>query len=469
MTTSPDCPHSENSPSPRILLARHGQPVPRYTSYPTAPHFTAQVDAAVYAGWLGTIRPGSEASVYLHVPFCAELCLYCGCQTAVARSRAPVKAYADRLVEEIALVRAHLPDDLKLTHLHFGGGTPTMLEDEDFTAILAALRAAFRFSPGAEIAIEIDPRVTGADKVAVLARHGFTRASLGVQDLNPKVQEAIGRHQSEEETAQVAHALRAAGIHSVNLDLMYGLPYQDLPSVRHSVEAALKLEPDRVAVFGYAHVPWMKKHQVLIPEAALPGPEERFAQAELVAQILTSHGYRSIGLDHFARADDSMARQAEDGTLKRNFQGYTTDAAPVLLGFGASSIGALPQGYVQNIPSTPLWHQAVGAGRLPVARGVAVTDEDRLRRAIIERLMCDLRVDLAELTTSHGFAPDVLAPELEQLGALEADGLVRREGQVLVVPEAARAFTRVVCAVFDAYLARARKEEPQRKRHAAAV
>ncbi len=466
--TSPACPTSSGL-DPAALLARYSQPVPRYTSYPTAPNFTPGIDEAVYAGWLKAIPDGASVSVYLHVPFCAELCLYCGCQTAVARSRSPVKAYAERLVEEIALVRAHLPANLKLAHLHFGGGTPTMLEDEDFAAIMAALRATFHFSPGAEIAIEIDPRVTGADKVATLARHGFNRASLGVQDLNLKVQEAIGRHQSEEQTAQVAHDLRSAGIHAVNLDLMYGLPHQDLASVRHSVEAALKLEPDRVAVFGYAHVPWMKKHQALIPEDALPGPEERFAQAELVARILTAHGYHAVGLDHFARIEDPMAQQAQDGTLKRNFQGYTTDDAPVLIGFGASSIGSLPQGYVQNIPSTPLWHQAVTSGKLPVARGVALTDEDRLRRDVIERLMCDLKVDLAGITTAHGFPTVFFAPELEQLAPLMADGLVLRDGLFLSVPQQARAFTRVVCAVFDTHLARARATEPERKRHAAAV
>lgn len=467
--TSPSSPAPAAPLDTAALLARYSQPVPRYTSYPTAPNFTPQVDAQTYALWLKSIPEGSAVSIYLHVPFCAELCLYCGCQTAVARSRSPVKAYAERLVQEIALVRAHLPAHLKLTHLHFGGGTPTMLEDEDFTAIMAALRETFIFAPDAEIAIEIDPRVTGADKVAVLARHGFNRASLGVQDLNMQVQEAIGRLQSEEETAQVAHALRAAGIHAVNLDLMYGLPHQDLASVRHSVEAALKLEPDRVAVFGYAHVPWMKKHQALIPEEALPGPQERFDQAELVGRILTGHGYHAVGLDHFARMEDPMARQAAEGTLKRNFQGYTTDDAPVLIGFGASSIGALPQGYVQNIPSTPLWHKAVEAGQLPVARGVAVTDEDRLRRAVIERLMCDLRVDLAGIAADHGFPPAFFEAELEQMEPLIADGLVLREGQVLQVPEQARAFTRVVCAIFDAHLARARIAEPGRKRHAAAV
>ncbi|MGE4372022.1 MAG: oxygen-independent coproporphyrinogen III oxidase [Xanthobacter sp.] len=458
--------------SPSLLLTRYGQPVPRYTSYPTAPHFTPQVDAATYADWLAALPADAAVSVYIHVPFCAELCLYCGCQTAVVRRREPVEAYARRLMQEIDLVAARLPHRLTLTHLHFGGGTPTMLEGEDFAAIMGRLRSVFRFSPDAEIAIEIDPRVTGPDKVAILAREGFNRASLGVQDFNLDVQKAIGRMQSEEETAAVAQALRAAGVPSINLDLMYGLPHQDAASVRHTVEAALELKPDRIAVFGYAHVPWMKKHQKLIAETALPGPQERLEQAELVSSLLTEHGYAAIGLDHFARADDEMAHKAHEGTLKRNFQGYTTDSAPVLLGFGASAIGAMPQGYVQNIPSTPLWHQALEEGRLPIARGLAITDEDRLRRAVIERLMCDLKVDLAAVAAQHGAAPDHFAPELEHLAPLEADGLVRQagpDGLILEVPEEMRAFTRVVCAVFDTYLTRARAQEPERKRHAAAV
>lgn len=451
------------------LLARYGQPVPRYTSYPTAPHFSPAVDGSTYAGWLAAVPQGARVSAYVHVPFCAELCLYCGCQTAVARSRTPVKAYADRLVEEIRLVAAHLPARLPLTHLHFGGGTPTMLAEEDFAAIMGTLRETFAFTADAEIAIEIDPRVTDAQKVAVLAREGFNRASLGVQDFNPQVQQAIGRSQSYAETQAVADAFRAAGITAINLDLMYGLPHQDAASVRHTVEEALGLDPDRIAVFGYAHVPWMKKHQALIPEDALPGAGERLAQAELVSAILGAHGYQKVGLDHFAKAADPMARRADEGTLKRNFQGYTTDDAPVLIGFGASAIGALPQGYVQNIPSTPLWHNAVAAGVLPIARGIALTAEDRLRRHVIERLMCDLSVDLASACDAFGFAPDTFAPELARLAPLCADGLATVSGAIVSVPEEARPFTRVVCAVFDARLAQSLAEAPEKKRHAAAV
>lgn len=466
-------------PSAAHLLARYGAPVPRYTSYPTAPHFSADVGSDSYARWLAEVPAGSAVSVYIHVPFCAELCLYCGCQTTVVRRRAPVEAYARRLVDEIGLVARHIPAGLRLTHLHFGGGSPTMLEDEDFTAIMAALRRTFSFAPEAEIAIEIDPRGMTQEKVAVLAREGFNRASLGAQDFDPKVQAAIGRLQSVAETQQVADWLRAAGIGAINLDLMYGLPFQTLEGAVRTAEAALGVDPDRIAVFGYAHVPWMKKHQALIDTTALPGPAERLAQAEAVAALLAARGYVPVGLDHYARPGDPMAERATAGTLKRNFQGYTTDDAPVLLGFGASAIGALPQGYVQNIASTPGWHKAVEAGSLPIARGIALTAEDRLRRAVIERLMCDLTVDLDGVAAAHGFDVSIFDDDLARLDDLIADGLAMRRGCVLEVPEALRAFTRVVCAVFDARLTRARQDEaaarltgtgaPEKKRHAAAV
>ena len=456
------------------LIARYSQPVPRYTSYPTAPHFTAEVDGAAYGRWLAAAPEGAAVSAYVHVPFCAELCLYCGCHTQVARSRVPVEAYARRLVEEIGLVAARLPGRRRLTHLHFGGGTPTMFEDADFAAVMGALRAAFEVAPDAEIAIEIDPRVMDAQKARVLAREGFNRASLGVQDFEPKVQAAIGRVQSFETTRAVAEALRREGIGAINLDLMYGLPHQDVASVRRTVEAALALAPSRIAVFGYAHVPWMKKHQALIPEAHLPGPQARLDQAEAVAALLADHGYAAVGLDHFAKPADAMAARAQAGTLKRNFQGYTTDDAPLLLGFGTSAIGALPEGYVQNIASTPLWHQAVAEGRLPVARGIAVSAEDRLRRDVIERLMCDLMVDLDAACDRHGFPRGAFAAELAGMADLVADGLAEVEGPVVRVPDAARAFTRVACARFDARLQAQRAAETaagdgKKMRHAAAV
>ncbi|WP_156922528.1 oxygen-independent coproporphyrinogen III oxidase [Azorhizobium doebereinerae] len=450
------------------LVARYSRPVPRYTSYPTAPQFGPQVDGEVYAGWLAALPDGARASIYLHVPFCAELCLYCGCNTSVARRYTPVAAYAERLRTEIARVAALIPGRLKVSHLHWGGGTPTLLSGADMIAIMADIRTHFDVDADAELAIEVDPRVLSDEMVAALAASGLTRASLGVQDFDPAVQEAIGRHQSFEETEKAAKALRAAGVGSLNLDLIYGLPHQTVASVLETVRTALALAPDRIAVFGYAHVPWMKKHQALIPEQSLPGAAERLAQAQAITALLEAEGYVAIGLDHFARPDDAMARRAGEGTLRRNFQGYTTDDAPILLGFGASAIGMLPQGYVQNLPATPAWHAALEAGRLPIARGLALTAEDRLRRDVIERLMCDGEVDLAAVLDRHGFPADTFAAEITRLAALEADGLVARTDAVLTVPAPARIFTRTVAAVFDAYLP-AQENAAGPKRHAAAI
>lgn len=456
-------------PSAQDLLARYGGPVPRYTSYPTAPHFGPQVDAGVYGQWLAALPADVDVSLYLHVPFCAELCLYCGCQTSVARTYTPVAAFTDRLLDEIALMAEQLPHRLSARHIHFGGGTPTMLSDADFTRVMTRLRSVFDIRDGAEIAIEIDPRVMDEAKAGSLARNGVNRVSLGVQDFELDVQKAIRRMQSFEETAQVAAWLRAAGIPSINLDLIYGLPRQTLETVARTVQSALELEPDRIAVFGYAHVPWMKRHQALIPEDALPGPSARLDQASLIAQMLNDAGYVSVGLDHFAQPHDSLAAKAVVGALKRNFQGYTTDDAPVLLGFGPSSIGALPQGYVQNIPATPAWHKAVAEGILPVARGRLVTAEDRLRRDVIERLMCDLCVDLAAVCARHDVPLGHFDAERAALAALEADSLVELSGNVIRIPEAARSFTRVVCAVFDTYLPRAKENAAEPRRHSAAV
>ena len=465
----PDVPPSRAPRLDPALLARHGRPVPRYTSYPTAPHFSPAVTADTYATWLAQIPPGTSTSLYLHVPFCAELCLYCGCQTTVARTAAPVTAFAERLMQEIALVGQHLSQPLPVTHLHWGGGTPTLLSDTAFHAIMERLRDQFRLDDAAEIAIEIDPRVMTPEKVDTLARAGINRASLGVQDFDLTVQEAIGRRQSFEETLAVATALRSAGITAINLDLIYGLPHQTLASVERTLESALALDADRIAVFGYAHVPWMKRHQALIPESTLPGPQARLEQASRMAERLNEAGYLSIGLDHFARPGDPLAHRAVAGTLKRNFQGYTTDDAPALIGFGPSAIGALPQGYIQNCATTPAWHAALEAGQLPISRGFALSPVDRLRRDVIERLMCDLQVDLAAVSARHGLAPDLFASDLPALTPLLRDGLAVRQGWKIEIPESARAFTRTVCAVFDAYLPPAQENAAVPRRHSAAV
>jgi oxygen-independent coproporphyrinogen III oxidase len=434
------------------LLKYLDQRIPRYTSYPTAVQFGPEIDARSYAGWLTTLPAPAPVSVYVHVPFCAELCLYCGCHTAVARHYAPVEAYVELLLREIALVGRAL-GGRSATHLHWGGGTPTILASRDFHRVMAALRANFVFESAAELAIEIDPRTVNEEYVAELAEAGITRASLGVQDFNARVQTAVNRVQSFEQTARVADWLRAAGVGSINLDLMYGLPYQSVASVETTVRRALALDADRIVLFGYAHVPWMKRHQRLIPEQALPGSDQRFAQSRAAAEVLIGAGYEPIGLDHFAKSDDLLTQQQRAGHLRRNFQGYTTDESGTLIGFGASAIGTLPGGYVQNDPSAVAYRAAIAAGQLATARGCALTEEDRLRRDIIERLMCDLKVDLAERCAAHNSDADRFAAELSKLDALANDGLVERVGCKISIPEPARPFVRTVCAVFDAYIA----------------
>ena len=426
--------------------------MPRYTSYPTAPHFAAAVDGHTYADWLRALPADTALSLYLHVPFCAQLCLFCGCHTAAVHRPEPVVSYARTLIAEIDLLADTIGHRLAVRHVAWGGGTPHALPAEWMEAITTRLRERFDLRPDAEIAVEIDPRTLDDAGLAGLARIGTTRASLGVQDFDPKVQRAIGRMQSYATTADCAARLRGIGVGSINLDLIYGLPYQTVAGTAATVGSALDIAPDRVAVFGYAHVPWMKKQQALLPQDALPGPAARFMQRKAVEQMLTDAGYDAIGLDHFARPADALAVAARTGRLRRNFQGYTADDAPVLLGLGASSIGALPQGYVQNAPGVPGWREAVQAGRLPTARGVALTAEDRLRRAVIERIMCDFTVDLAAVAARHAADPATLMDAAPALQAMARDGLVQWTGYDLRVTDTGRPFVRGVAAAFDTYL-----------------
>lgn len=438
----------------QTLIAKYDRAVPRYTSYPTAPHFSKATDGAVYAGWLRALPESEALSLYFHVPFCAALCRFCACHTTVVNKPEPLEAYGKTLMAEIDLVADMLTSRRPVRHIHWGGGTPTRLAPATMEAVMRRVRDRFAVLPDAEIAVEVDPRTLGPENIAGLAAIGTNRVSLGVQDFDPKVQHAINRHQSLELTEVCADRLRAAGIEAINLDLIYGLPYQTVEGVIRTATQALGLSPSRAAVFGYAHVPWMAKHQALIPEDALPDTTERFRQRQAIEDVFSDHGYAVVGLDHFARQDDPLARAAAAGRLRRNFQGYTTDEAEVLLGFGASSIGAMPNGYIQNLPGVPAWRDAVRAGTPPIARGIALTDADRLRRAIIERVMCDLAVNPAAIAIAAGAAPETLDDALPALAALEEDGLIHRDGDWIAVTERGRPFVRAVAAAFDSYLPR---------------
>jgi len=434
------------------LAEKYAAPVPRYTSYPTAPHFHPGIGAESYGRWLAE-RPAETAlSLYLHIPFCDSLCWFCGCHTKVVNRYGPIAQYLGLLGREIDLIADRLAGRRPVSHLHWGGGTPTILTPDDIEALTARLRRRFALLPDAEFGVEIDPRGLDRARVAALARAGCRRASLGVQDVNPEVQRAVNRLQPLEETRRAVDWLRAEGIDEINIDLMYGLPHQTVERVLTTVERVLTLAPGRIALFGYAHVPWMRRHQRLIDAAALPSPALRARQRDAAAGRLVEAGYRRIGLDHFARPEDPLARAQAAGRLRRNFQGYTTDEATALIGFGVSAIGALPQGYVQNAADLPSYRRALEAGRPAVVRGIALDDDDRLRRAVIERLMCDLEVDLGPLTRRFGRAPESLGPELAALAPMAADGLVALDGFRLRVEERGRPLLRSVSAVFDAYL-----------------
>ncbi|SFC86170.1 oxygen-independent coproporphyrinogen-3 oxidase [Bosea sp. CRIB-10] len=426
--------------------------LPRYTSYPTAPHFNAEIDAGIYADWLRALAAGTTASLYLHVPFCRSMCWYCGCHTTVALRDGPIVDYLAVLRSEIALVAGQLSAPLDVRHIHFGGGTPTILEPADFVELVALLRQHFAVHPQAEIAVEIDPRRLGPRMTAALAEAGVNRASLGVQSFDPVVQKAINRVQGVEQTATVVSGLRAAGIADVSFDLIYGLPKQTLESCRDTVEQCLAMRPDRFSIFGYAHVPEFKKHQRRIATSDLPDGQARHEQAETMAQQLVAAGYIRVGLDHFARPADAMAKALSQGRLHRNFQGYTTDRCEALIGLGASAIGRLPQGYVQNEVVIGRYAEHVANGDLPTAKGYRLTAEDRLRAELIERVMCDLAVDIDAVCDQHPVDRRVLAPSLGKLEDLSRAGLISFDGSRVLLPEDARLFVRKVASAFDAHL-----------------
>ncbi|MBI4968599.1 MAG: oxygen-independent coproporphyrinogen III oxidase [Rhodospirillales bacterium] len=434
------------------LTQKYDLRLPRYTSYPTAPHFSPAVGAETYAAWLAAMAPDTPLSLYLHIAYCAEMCWFCGCHTKITQRYAPVADYLDALLKEIALVAERLPSRMKARHVHFGGGSPTILSPEDFLKTMDFLRARFVIAPGAEVAVELDPRTADQAYVAAMAKGGVTRASIGVQDFNPKVQQAINRIQPYEVSKRVIDWLRKAGIAGINMDLVYGLPFQTAESVVETIEQAVGLGPQRIALFGYAHVPWMKKHQRLIPEETLPDVPERWRQYEWASRRLVELGYVAVGLDHFAKPDDELALALKEGRLHRNFQGYTTDSAGSLLGFGASGIGALDQGYVGNEGGIDAYKRIVREGKLATTRGIAITDADRLRRAIIERLMCDLAVDLDRVCAAHKADAGQFAPALASLAPLAGDGVVTIEGRRIRVTDDGRPLVRAVCAAFDQYL-----------------
>lgn len=435
--------------------------VPRYTSYPTAPNFTPAIDADVYRSWLRSLPGDLKLSLYLHVPYCRELCHYCGCHTKATLRDEPIKAYARRLAEEIALVAGHAGGH-KVTHLHWGGGTPSILGADLLKFISDALARHFDLAAVREHAIELDPRYITRPLSQALRDIGVSRASLGVQDFNPHVQKAAGRIQPFDTVKKAVDILNASGIDRINLDLMYGLPKQTVADVRRTASLALALKPQRVAVFGYAHVPWFRPQQRLIEQSDLPSSQERLAQAAAAHETLVQSGYQPIGLDHYAQPDDRLA--AERGKLQRNFQGYTDDDADALVGLGASAISRLPQGFAQNAAAAGTYARAIETGNLATAKGIALSDDDRIRGQIIERVMCDMAVDLAAVAgRSDSDIGTAFSDELELLQPFKEKGMVLIDGRRIRVTERGRPYLRLVASVFDTYLTRTKS------RHSMAV
>ncbi|MBZ0218601.1 MAG: oxygen-independent coproporphyrinogen III oxidase [Fimbriimonadaceae bacterium] len=434
------------------LLSKYALMVPRYTSYPTAPHFHDGIGPEQYASWLGALPASSSLSLYVHIPFCDTMCWFCGCNTKVTQQYKPLVGYMDGLLDEISHVARLVKDGPAVSHIHWGGGSPTILTPEDTLRLAAHIRASFEFTGDAEFAVEIDPRDFDEGRITALAEAGLTRASIGVQDFDPRVQKAINRIQTFEETETAVNALRGHGVRSINIDAMYGLPHQGLKEVEHTLAQVLRLRPDRVALFGYAHVPWMKSHQKLIAEDALPDLAARHAQAAFASDYLGDAGYVRIGFDHFAVPGDSLAKAALAGNLKRNFQGYTTDEAASLIGLGASAISRLPQGYVQNDPATAQYLAKVKRGELTAVKGVELSDDDKMRAWVIERLICDMRLSASEVSAEFGNAAAPILSEMAAMDDFVADGLIARTDDGFVLTDIGRPFVRTICARFDAYL-----------------
>lgn len=433
------------------LLARYAGNVPRYTSYPTAPHFHAGVDTAVYETWLRDLGAEDRLSLYLHIPYCDRLCWFCACHTKQTRQYAPVKTYLKALEAEIRTVGAMVDRSVQVTAIHLGGGSPTLLQPQDLLLLKRLIAENFTIDDSAEISVEMDPNDMDAPRYDALATIGMTRASLGVQDFEPIVQQAINRLQSFEQTQAVVEAVRARGVHSVNCDIVYGLPHQTLASLEQTVTGIVSLAPDRVALFGYAHVPWMKKHQTMIDDASLPDGQARFVLMTTAAQMLVEAGYLPIGIDHFALPGDSLAIARSEGNLRRNFQGYTDDQATTVIGLGASAIGSFRQGYVQNILATGQYERTVLDGQLAAIRGVALDPDDRMRRWVIERIMCDFGFSLDELMRAFGPPSVAIIAQAQSLCA--SDEYLAIADNQFCTAGPARPFARSIAAKFDAYLA----------------
>ncbi|MDE1900737.1 MAG: oxygen-independent coproporphyrinogen III oxidase [Alphaproteobacteria bacterium] len=427
------------------------RPVPRYTSYPPAPAFHPGVAADAYAASLAGLSPDTPVSLYLHIPFCRDLCLYCGCNTTVTHRDDRIDTYMGALQREIVQTISAIPHRPRIASIHWGGGTPNILSDKALREMFAMLADMGDMDSGGEIAMEIDPRHAGASQIETLAGCGVTRVSLGVQDFDADVQKLINRVQPYEMVERTCAMLRDHGITAINFDLIYGLPRQTPDSVAQTARQVAHLRPSRIALFSYAHVPQLKKHQKILEDAGLPDKYARLAMESAARGVLRDAGYVEIGMDHFALSGDALELAATERRLRRNFQGYTTDNATALLGFGASSISSTPDGYFQNERLLPIYQEAAVAGTLPAARGLLLTDEDRLRGRVIETLMCYMACDVAAICAQMNMPMSALDNAFAALHPMQQAGLVAIDGAKLRLLSPYRMAVRVACQAFDAY------------------
>ena len=435
------------------LLTRYGlfdAKVPRYTSYPPANHFENGEGVQSQRQWLLSVPDGSDVSIYIHIPFCKRLCWFCACRTQGTQTLGPVAGYVATVIAEIMAVRGTLPSSVRMARLHLGGGTPTILSPELMEKLLKTVFDAFVTSDDFEFSVEIDPTEAAPNLLQTLADFGLNRASIGVQDFDPKVQKAIGRKQSVIQTERVVDWLRGAGVQSLNFDLLYGLPHQTADTFADTIDRVMMMTPDRLAIYGYAHVPWMSKRQVMIKDDDLPDPLMRVTLSEQAKTAFVAAGYLPVGIDHFALPSDSLATADGAGALRRNFQGYTDDTSPTLIGFGASSISRFAQGYVQNAVATAAYQGRIAEGGFAGNKGFALSPEDHLIASMIEDLMCRFQIDLPRLYKTYPDKWSKIETYIAGLMLRFPDVLDRRDDVVAVRPEG-RMLIRIIAHDIDGF------------------
>ncbi|MDA7705222.1 oxygen-independent coproporphyrinogen III oxidase [Rickettsiales bacterium] len=436
---------------PDIIL-KYDRQIPRYTSYPTAPHFKEEKTDKLYLNWLKEIPDNSNISLYFHIPFCEKLCWYCGCNTQIINHYSPVERYLIYLKKEISMISGLIKDkNLKICHIHFGGGSPTIIDPVNFEDLFFHIRENFNIIENAEIAIEVDPRNIDEQKAKIYQKVGINRVSFGVQDFDLNVQKLINREQPFELVEKICNLFRKYSINNLNFDFIYGLPGQTLDIITNNIKLIQKLDPDRIAFFGYAHVPWVKKYMRFIKDEDLPSAKDRIELYNIIAKNLQKIGYQAIGLDHFAKKDSDIIKQLKERKLKRNFQGYSTDKANILIGMGISSISYLPSGYAQNTTKNIPYPKFIDEKQLPISKIIKINKEDKIRKAIIDEIMCYLDIDLNKFIKDFDLKSDYFNQELQNLQELQKEGLIIINDHNIKINPKTPQIARVVSSFFDQY------------------